>query len=458
MDGLPSRREFLRLAAGAAAAGALGAACGSGSDKPRTAGTAAKTNGVAADPDRTLRIAQWSHFIPAHDRWFDDEYTKQWGDEHGVRVVVEHINVTEIQDRAAAEVAAGGGHDLFGFVSPPAVFHDQVIDLRDVVEEVESKVGTLLPFLERSVRDAKTGMCFAFADSWLQNTVQYRGDLWDRVEPGGKPDTWDDILRVAPRLKALGHPVGIGISNDLDYSLTLLGLMQAYGSSIQDEDGNVTLNRPPTVEAVRMGASLFRSGMTADVLTWDAASDNRFLASGLGSLILDPIGAIRAVEQQDSALAGKIALAPPPAGPAGRLGPVPVLGYVIWKFSRNQDLAKRFLVDLALNNRETFVRSRYYSFPAFPGAVPDLAELVASDPDAQPAGKYALLADAPQWTSNLGYPGHTNAAVDEVFRQYVIPKMFAAAARGDMSAEEAVRAAETEAKPIFEKWKERGKI
>jgi len=36
--------------------------------------------------------------------------------------------------------------------------------------------------------------------------------------------------------------------------------------------------------------------------------------------------------------------------------------------------------------------------------------------------------------------------------------MFAAAARGEMSAEEAVRAAEAKVKPIFDKWREQGKI
>ena len=456
MDGRRSRREFLRLAAGAAAVGVLGPACGSGSDKPKDA--SARTKGPAADRERTLRIAQWSHFIPAYDRWFDDQYTKQWGEDHGVRVVVDHFNVGEMQDRAAAEAAAGGGHDMFGFITPPPGFEDQVVDLREVVEEAEAKLGKLPAFLARSLLDPRTGRYFAFADYWLPNTVQYRVDLWERVQPGRQPDTWDDLLRAAPKLKALGRPLGIGISNDVDYTFTLLSLMHAYGSSIQDEDGNPTLNRSATVEAVEVATSLFRSGMPDDVLTWDAAADNRFLASGTGSLILDPIGAIRAIEQQDPELAKEIALAPLPAGPAGRLGPDPVVGYVIWKSSRNQDLAKQFLVDLALNGRETFIRSQFYSFPAFPGAVPDLAALVANDATGQPPGKYALIADAPGWTTNLGHPGPTNVAVDEVFRQFVIPKMFAAAARGEMSPADAVKAAEAETKPIFEKWKERGKI
>jgi hypothetical protein len=36
--------------------------------------------------------------------------------------------------------------------------------------------------------------------------------------------------------------------------------------------------------------------------------------------------------------------------------------------------------------------------------------------------------------------------------------MFAAAAQGEMSPEEAVREAEAKINPIFDKWRERGKI
>jgi multiple sugar transport system substrate-binding protein len=165
------------------------------------------------------------------------------------------------------------------------------------------------------------------------------------------------------------------------------------------------------------------------------------------------------VEKQDPELAKQVALAPFPAGPAGRLGPSLGMGvYVIWKFARNQEAAKQFLVDLALSYREAFARSEFYNFPAFPGAVTDLVPLLANDPLAQPAGKYALLAQATEWSTNVGHPGHANAATDEVFNQFIVPRMFAAASRGEMTAEEAVRAAEAQMVPIFEKWRERGKI
>ena len=144
---------------------------------------------------------------------------------------------------------------------------------------------------------------------------------------------------------------------------------------------------------------------------------------------LNRISAIRAVEKQDPELAERIALAPLPAGPAGRLGPAAGVGvYVIWRFAKNQELAKRFLVDLALNYREAFMRSESSNLPAFPGAARDLDQLLSSDRAAQLPGKYTLLADAKSWSTNIGHPGHASAAMDEVFNQFIVPKMFAAAA------------------------------
>jgi multiple sugar transport system substrate-binding protein len=440
---------------GAVAAGAFGAACGSGSDKP--SGTAAKAKDSTRE--RTLRIAQWSHFVPAYDAWFDHEYTKRWGEEHGVEVVVDHIALDQLSGRADAEVAAGQGHDLFGFIFPPAGFEDEVIDHREVVEEVATKLGKLTPLAERSVLNRRTGKYFAFPDYWVPNPVHYRVDLWDEVERGLRPGTWGDVLRAGPALKGMGHPLGIGVTPDFDSDFWLLSLMYAHGASVQDEAGSVIINGPATIEAVKMGAAIFRVGITEEAFSPDPASGNRLLASGKAPFVLNAISAIRAIEEQDPDLADHIALTPLPAGPVGRLGPYTVLdAYVIWRFSPSQEQAKQFLVDLALSGREGFLRSGYYNLPAFPGSVADLPSLVATDSKANPPDKYALLAEAASWSTNFGHPGHANAAFDEVFNQHLVPKMFAAAARGELSAEEAVKAAEAVIRPIYDKWRERGKV
>src|SRR5262249_49187998 len=63
----------------------------------------------------TLRLLQWSHFVPAYDTWFDN-FVKEWGDKNGVKVRVDRIPHLELPSRIAAEFAAGTGHDLIYFV------------------------------------------------------------------------------------------------------------------------------------------------------------------------------------------------------------------------------------------------------------------------------------------------------------------------------------------------------
>ena len=262
-----TRREFLRAAAAGGALLATGVGCGSGPEKTRSS-RAATTAAAKGRP--TLRIAEWRHSVPSYDAWFDNDFAKRWGEEHGVEVVVDHLDLAELPARAQAEVAAQGPHDLFGFIYPPPTFEDEVIDHRDIVQEVEGKLGKMTPLVERSILNPRTNKYFGFADGWAADPINYRADLWDQVQSGLTPDTWENVLRAAPKLKSLGHPLGIGMSQEVDSNLVLMDLMHSYGASIQDEQSALTINRPATVDVVKMGTALYRAGMTDDAV-WVSA-------------------------------------------------------------------------------------------------------------------------------------------------------------------------------------------
>src|SRR5258708_4086334 len=71
---------------------------------------------------QTLKIAKWAHFLPAYDEWFAGVLAEEWGRQHATKVVVGHIPVESIHAAAAAEVAAGNGHDVVMVSSPAAEF------------------------------------------------------------------------------------------------------------------------------------------------------------------------------------------------------------------------------------------------------------------------------------------------------------------------------------------------
>ena len=184
------RRDFLRLAGSAAGLAAVGTGAGCGSGSKKRDATASTAGSGPGGGERTLRVLQWSHFVPAYDAWFDNEFARPWGEKHDVEVVVDHVPFNEVTARADTEVARGTGHDIFGFVwTAAARFEDHTIDHREIVEEAQRKLGSLHPLVERTILNPRTGKYLGFSESWVSNITHYRADLWDSPprDVGGRP-------------------------------------------------------------------------------------------------------------------------------------------------------------------------------------------------------------------------------------------------------------------------------
>jgi multiple sugar transport system substrate-binding protein len=191
----------------------------------------------------------------------------------------------------------------------------------------------------------------------VPDPVNYRKDLWDEV--GVRPDTWDAIREGGRRIKEKhGIPVGIGMSNELDSSMALRSILLAFGAGVQDADGRPSLKSKNTLEALRYGKALFTDAMTDEIFSWDASSNNRQMLAGKGSLTLNAISVTRTGENEKIPVASRIALGRPARGPVAAVGVMHLMNaYAIWKFARNIDGAKKFLVDLAGASRNAFLAS-----------------------------------------------------------------------------------------------------
>jgi multiple sugar transport system substrate-binding protein len=162
-----SRREFIK----ATGAGALATGIGANIIIPGRAHAAKKT----------LKILNWVHFVPPYDEWFNKKYTKEWGQKNDTEVIVDNIGVAGVNPRAAAEVSAQKGHDLFLFNWPPPAFEEQTVDMTDVYQEVERKVGKPIDLAVKSTYNPKTKKYYAFSPSFTPDPVNYRQDLFSQV-------------------------------------------------------------------------------------------------------------------------------------------------------------------------------------------------------------------------------------------------------------------------------------
>ena len=293
----------------------------------------------------------------------------------------------------------------------------------------------------------------------MPDPVVWRHDIWNGI--GEAPFTWDHVRKAAPKLKAIGHPIGIGQSQELDSNMALLAFMMCFGAFVQDANNRPTLNTKKAVQAVKFMADIYSSGEDSAIFGWNPASNNNYLYSGTASMILNAISATRTPEAQNLPFSKDLWIWPIPHGPYGRFGLEHVMGcYNIWNFSQNKDNAHKFLVDLCVNYKQATLASQLYNFPSFPGAFPfpQIRKAAQADKN-KPLGKYTILTTiAEKYTHNIGYPGTTNAAMDEVFSKYLIPQMFAQVSQGKMSAADSVSSIASQVKDIYAKWKARGKI
>jgi multiple sugar transport system substrate-binding protein len=437
-----SRRDFMKIA-------------GTGGIAAGTLGPAFLFPERAAAQQKTLRILQWSHFVPAYDQWFNNTLAKQWGEKHNTNVIVDNINLTDLNTRAASEAQAKKGHDIFMFLSPPAAYEKQVLDMSHVYQEVEKKHGKKIDLAHKSTFNPKTKKYFAFSDSYAPDPGNWHKDWWTEAGYPNGPDTWEDLRAGAKKIKDKnGHPCGIGLSQELDTSMAMRALLWSFGGAEQDEAGNVTINSKQTVDALKFMKALYQETETAEVFTWTPPSNNQAMLAGRVSYVANAISITRQAEREHLPIDSKIMVSRALKGPARRIAAEHVMNcYVIWDFAENKDGAQQFLIDYIDAFHDGFIAGQFYNFPCFPSVVPKLKQEIANDPRATPSNKYAVLGDVLDWATNVGYPGYATAAIDEAFKTWVIPTMFAKVARGDETPENAAKAAEVEYKRIFDRWK-----
>src|SRR5258706_2048999 len=437
-----SRRDFIKWTG----SGALAAGVGSGPFFlfPET----------AAAEQKTLKILQWSHFVPAYDTWFDGTFCKQWGQKHDTNVIVDHINLVDLSAKAASEASAKKGHDIFMLLSPPAAYEKQTIDMSHVYQEVEKKHGKKIDLAHKSTYNPRTKRKLAFSDSYVPDPGNWHKDWWtDAGFPNG-PDTWEDLRVGAKKIRdKSGHPCGLGLSQELDTSMAMRALLWSFGGAEQDEAGNVTINSKNTIEALKYVKALYQESETPEVFTWTPPSNNQAMLAGRVSYVANAISITRQAEREHLPIESKIMVSRALRGPVRRIAAEHVMDcYVIWDFAENKDGAQQFLIDYMDSFGQAFKASESYNFPCFPSTVPDIKAQLANDPKAVPNDKYKVLGSVLDWATNVGYPGYATAGIDEVFNTFVLPTMFAKAARDEMTPEDAVAATEKEIKRIFAKW------
>jgi len=395
--------------------------------------------------NKEVHVLAWTHFVPAYDKWFD-AFAEQWSTKNNVRVIIDHVPHLQIPAKIAAEIATQSGHDIVQLVgSGTEKWASALLDVQDLADRIGKKHGGYTPLAENYCK--ANGKFHSIPDFFIDFPGLYRKDLWTEIGMPNGPDTWDDLRTGGAKLKAKGFPVGIGLAHHDDSRASWRAIMWSFGGSEVAKDGKtITYNSKEVREALKFNKALYKETMTPEVLAWDDASNNRFLASGRACWIHNPISAYRSIEGQNKELADKIFVSLSPKGPAARRSFANCRAYGVTKFSKNADGAKAFLEALVDNYREGAKASTGYNMPFMKNYAKPPFPIISEDPKLKP-----LEQDA-DYHFTTGYPGPLTAAADEVYQQFVLVDALAQYCVDKLDLEAAVKWGEEKIKAIHAKF------
>ena len=442
--GFVSRRDFLRFAA-MTSAGLVLAACAPSAPAPAPAG--ASTSAPAAPRGTSLSMLQWSHFVPEGDQYFD-KWAAEWGKKNNVEVKIEHINANDIPARLAAHVQSKAGPDIIQYLFNWAwLYPDAMVDVSDVADKLGKDLGGWYKDIESYARPG--GVWKAIPFSFYGQVINYRAD-WFKEANIAIPKTMDDVIDMAKKLKAAGHPFGQALGHSFsDPRVWWYPWLWSFGGKEVLEDGKtVALDSPETLEAVTKAVELFQS-MVPGTLSWDDNSNNRaFLAGQIGATTNAAsiyFTSKRERAQREADKKTNPAIAAPadiehtvlPAGKAGKFSMQSALTSGIASWSKNIPGAKDFLAAAMQPDVYNGYLDTVQGYNVGPLHAFDDAPVWKSDPKLLPF-RQAITEGSSRWP---GWPGPPSAASSQVAENYIIIDLFAKACSGEFTPKESIAAA-----------------
>jgi multiple sugar transport system substrate-binding protein len=370
-----------------------------------------------------LKVVHWKHFVPDYDKWFD-VFAKEFGDKNKCKVEVDYVATADLPTAIAADISRRGGHDVFHLNGTGAWLYDMIlVDVSDVANRLGKEFGGWLP--EAKDIGEVRGKWLAIPHWYIAYPfIINRGYFQQAGADYTDKTTWQDLLTAGAKLKKAGYPFGIPFSQTPDSNDNLLPLMLSFKAYLYDKDGSINFHKKEIVEVLNYGKQFFDQTMTDEVLSWDDTSNNRFIASGKGSLICNPISAYRTAAKDNPDVYKNLEVVKCPIGPAGRVNGARTMSYGIYNFSKAQDLGKEFLYAMNAEGLRGMEASTGYNHPFLKAFWKKPMPVIGREP------KLELLQDFQNDVKFIGYPGPMTKTATTMYAKFIVPTMFAEVAKG----------------------------
>ena len=407
----------------------------------------------------TLSVGFWDHWVPGAN----DVLTRlcnEWAAKEKVDLKIDYITSQggKILLTIASEAQAKSGHDILALPTWYAAAQARNLEpVDDVMGPLIAQLGKPVAVVEYLGKQnghwlavpATPGSQSKIPCGRIDLFKQHVGLDLTRMYPSGAPPdkalaekwTWDTFLMAAEKCFKAGYPFGLGLGQTSDSVDWAGALFASYGAELVDAKGKITVNSDATKQVLEYARRLVKF-LPLDVFAWDDASNNKWLISGKGALIMNPPSAWAVAKRDNPKVAEQLWTFPSPKGPKGRYDPGLPFFWGIWKFSNNKPAAKSLLTYLSRRPAiEALVNaSGGYDIPGFSG----LRDFKIWAEQGPPKGTiYHYPARDDQIVSISAAPAPT-AIGSQIYAQATVTKMIAKCTQGGESIDKAIAWAASE--------------
>ena len=328
-----------------------------------------------------LTIGFWDHWVPGANKASTD-LVNEWAAKEKVEVQIDYIpsQGNKLLLTTQAEAQAKSGHDIIALSTwLPHAHAENIEPVNDIVEPLIKQNGDVNGTVKYlGVANGKWLGVPACVGSQIKGPCS-RIDLMKKhagidvqaMYPAGeapKADAWttDAFLKAAEACHKGGNPFGIGLGETSDNVDTVGAFFLAFGAEVVDAKGNVVVKND-NVRTVLEYYKKLMAFLPPDAPAWDDSSNNKWLVSGRGALIMNPPSAWAVAKRDAPQVAEQCWTHGFPIGPKGRFAPFLPYYWSIWKFAKNKETAKSLLVRLSQPDaiEKMVTASGGYDLPAF---------------------------------------------------------------------------------------------
>ncbi|MGN6549842.1 MAG: ABC transporter substrate-binding protein [Pararhizobium sp.] len=435
-----TRRGLIQTTAGLAI-GAAGAGL-AGGVSPAFAADEMK---IEPEEGASLRVTRWSPFVDGDEKQWE-ENTKQFTKDTGIDVRIDKESWEDIRPKAAVAANVGSGPDIMWvWFDDPQQYPDKLLDVTDLANYLGNKYGGW--YDGPKAYATNDGKFVGLPLATIGNAIVYRKSIVEKAGFSEFPKDTDGFLKLCQALKAKGlapagftHGHGVGDGNNYAH-----WLLWSHGGKTVDEKGNVTLDSPETIDAIKYAMELYKTFIPGTE-SWLDVNNNRAFLAGKVSVIANGVSAYYAAKNDPKLadIAKDIGSTNLPVGKSGKDVELhQVTTAVIFKYTKYPKAAMRYLqymfekpqMDKWIQASSAYCCQTLKAYADNP--------IWTADP------VFAPYAKASATLRTNGYAGPLGPASAAVMADYVLVDMFAEAVTGQRSPEDAAKRAADRAKRYY---------